>query len=131
MIRACIQDSPAVRALTVWVGAGAALGVLAAGLLSAPGSSVAATILRVCQRGCAYTQVQRAIDAAAAGDTISVGPGDYAGGITIGKPLTVTGSGPGSTVIAGGGPVITVTAGPGVLPPADPPVHPPPRRPRR
>lgn len=91
-------------------GAGAAVGALTVGLLWAPGSAVAVSVLRVCAHGCAYTQIQPAVDAAAAGDTVAVGPGTYAGGIVIAKDLTVSGAGAGVTVISGGGPVITVSA---------------------
>ena len=95
--------------------AAGAAAALAAGLVVVPGSAVAASVLRVCAHGCAYAQIQPAVDAAAAGDTIAVGPGSYTGGIVIAKALRVSGAGAGSTVISGGGPVITVSAGPVLL----------------
>ena len=95
--------------------AGIATGTLAAGLLAVPGAAMAAAVLRVCHHGCAYTQIQPAVDAAAAGDTIAVGSGTYSGGILIAKALTLAGAGAGSTVISGGGPVITVSGGPVVI----------------
>ncbi len=93
----------------------AAVGLLAVALVVVPGSAVAASVLRVCAHGCAYTQIQPAVDAVSAGDTVAVGPGSYAGGIVIAKALRVSGAGAGATVISGGGPVITVSAGPVLL----------------
>jgi hypothetical protein len=57
--------------------------------------------------GC-FAQVQPAIDAAADGDTIAIGPGNYAGGITITKGVDLVGTSVGATVIRGGGPVVTI-----------------------
>ncbi len=50
-----------------------------------------------------YATIQEAVDAAAAGDTIIVGPGTFAGA-TISKELTIIGQGAGQT---------TITTGPG------------------
>ena len=92
---------------------GAAAALLAgAGLAGASGTHADATTLTVCPRGCGYAQIQPAVDAASAGDTILVGPGTYAGGIVIAIALTLSGAGPGATVISGGGPVISVSASP-------------------
>jgi len=91
--------------------AGGTFVVLAAGALSVPAGAVASVVLRVCPTGCQYDQIQPAVDAAAPGDTIAVGPGIYTGGIVIAKSLTVRGSGAADTVITGGGPVITVSGG--------------------
>src|SRR5262249_7245436 len=57
--------------------------------------------------GC-FSTLQAAIDAAHDGDTIRIGPGTFAGGLTIDKSLELGGAGAGKTVIAGGGPVITI-----------------------
>ena len=58
-----------------------------------PASAAAAT-LSVCTSGCTYTSIQTAVTAAAAGDTISVGPGTYAEVVSISsKNLTLLGSG--------------------------------------
>src|SRR5262245_33340334 len=59
--------------------------------------------------GC-FTQIQTAVDAAAAGDTIAIGPGTYAGGITILKSVDLVGQSAGATTHAGGGPVLTIGA---------------------
>jgi hypothetical protein len=57
--------------------------------------------------GC-YETIQAALDAAGDGDTIAIGPGTFAGGVTIEKSVQLVGAGPGATRIEGGGPVITV-----------------------
>ena len=54
-----------------------------------------------------YGSVQAAVDAAPDGATITVGPGTFAGGITIAKSLTLRGAAA-ATVISGGGPVLTI-----------------------
>ena len=69
---------------------------------------MSAATLSVCQSGCTYTQVAPALAAAHNGDTIVIGPGTYAGGITIAESVNLVGSGPGRTVISGGGPVVTI-----------------------
>jgi nitrous oxidase accessory protein len=58
----------------------------------------------------AATDLQALIDAAEPGSIITLGPGTYIGGVTIDKPLTITGTD--STVIDGGGvnTVIEITA---------------------
>jgi hypothetical protein len=55
-----------------------------------------------------FSTIQAAVDAASPGDRIQVGPGTYAGGMTIDKSLELTGAGANATVIAGGGPVLTI-----------------------
>jgi hypothetical protein len=57
--------------------------------------------------GC-YSTVQAALDAAHDGDTIRVGAGTFAGGITITKSVRLQGNGAASTVIKGGGSVMTI-----------------------
>jgi hypothetical protein len=57
--------------------------------------------------GC-YVTVAAALAVAGNGDTISIGPGTFAGGFTITKSVTVTGAGADKTVITGGGPVVTI-----------------------
>jgi hypothetical protein len=57
--------------------------------------------------GC-FATIQAAIDAAHDGDSIHVGPGTFAGGITIGTSLRLVGAGAASTVIRGGGSVVTI-----------------------
>ncbi len=57
--------------------------------------------------GC-YPTIQAALDAAHDGDTIRLGRGTFAGGITITKSVRLLGSGAKSTVIKGGSSVITI-----------------------
>ena len=73
-------------------------------IVLAEATPASATTLNVCQRGCIYTQVAPALAAAHNGDTVLIGPGTYAGGITIDENVNLVGSGPGQTVISGGGP---------------------------
>ncbi len=57
--------------------------------------------------GC-FATLQGAVSAAHDGDTIHVGRGTFAGGVTIDKSVEVVGAGSHSTIIAGGGPVLTI-----------------------
>jgi len=57
--------------------------------------------------GC-FATLQAAVDAASDGETIHVGRGTFAGGVTIDKSVEVVGAGSHATVIAGGGPVLTI-----------------------
>ena len=59
--------------------------------------------------GC-FTTIQAAVDAAHDGDTIAIGPGTYAGPVTIDVSVDVRGAGAGATTIQGGGPVVTIGA---------------------
>jgi hypothetical protein len=83
--------------------AGGALG----GASAASAAQKAATLCVGAQPGC-YATLQAAVDAANDGDTIAVGRGTFAGGVTIAKNLTLAGSGVGQTIIKGGGPVLTI-----------------------
>ncbi len=67
-----------------------------------------AATLNVCQSGCPYTQLAPALAAAQSGDKVTIGPGTYAGGVTIDVSVKLVGSGPGATIISGGGPVLTI-----------------------
>jgi hypothetical protein len=68
-----------------------------------------AATLEVCQRGCPYSQLAPALAAAAhSGDTITIGSGTYAGGVTIEVSVKLVGAGPAATIISGGGPVLTI-----------------------
>jgi hypothetical protein len=60
-------------------------------------SASAAAKLRIVPT--AYPTIQSAVDAAQSGDTIAVRPGTYSEQISIGKNLTIVGSGPGTTTI--------------------------------
>ena len=59
--------------------------------------------------GC-YTTVQAAVDAARAGDTVRIGRGTFAGGISVRASTHVVGAGAHLTTIRGGGPVLTIGA---------------------
>ena len=75
---------------------------LAAMLLgSAAGAAPGGKPYTVCAKGCKYTAIQAAVDDAADGGTIAVGPGVFAGGVTIEKNITLAGAGAKRTVIAG------------------------------
>jgi len=90
------------RRLALFVPAAAVLVPLVG---TAPAS---AATLDVCQSGCPYTQLAPALAAAHSGDTITIGPGTYAGGVTIDVSVKLAGAGPGATIIKGGGPVLTI-----------------------
>jgi hypothetical protein len=59
--------------------------------------------------GC-FSTLQAAVSAAHDGDTITIAPGRYAGGVTIDVNVKIVGAGAGSTVIRGGGSVLTIGA---------------------
>ena len=88
------------RTFAVAVAMVAAVGVAA-------GPAAAGTVCVGPQAGC-FSQLQPAILAAHDGDTITVAPGTYAGGVTIDKSIRLQGSGAAQTVISGGGPVLTI-----------------------
>ena len=76
------------------------------GARSTTAASAGATLC-VGASGC-FATIQAAVDAAHDGDTITVAPGTYAGGITIDVSVDVRGAGAGATTIQGGGPVVTI-----------------------
>lgn len=87
---------------------------MASGLVVMNTVPAQAETLKVCPSGCPYSTIQQALAAAANGDTISVAPGTYPGGFTIGKNVTVVGSGAGQTTVRGTGRMgvgITVASG--------------------
>lgn len=66
--------------------------------------------LHVCARGCAYTEIQAAIDAAVDGDVVRVARGMYSGPLQItDASIAVRGDGRATTIVSGGGPVLAVT----------------------
>lgn len=83
-------------------GLAARLGVLVALIMvccSAPAAAGTAPTLRVVPSH-AYPTIQSAVQASQPGDTIKVLPGVYREQVSIGKSLTITGSGAGVTTIA-------------------------------
>ena len=79
----------------------AALSLAALAVGGAGHAAPGAKPFTVCAKGCQYTTIQPAVNAAADGATITVGPGVYAGGVTIEKNLTLVGVNPKRTVLAG------------------------------
>ncbi len=79
--------------------------------LAAAGPAAASAVTHVTcvgsAPGCVAT-LDVALVRAHEGDTLRLGPGVYAGGVTIRKSVRVVGAGQGRTVIRGGGPVITI-----------------------
>ena len=67
-----------------------------------------ATDLCVGSKPSCFATIQAAVDGAHDGDTIKVGVGTFAGGITIDKSVRLIGAGAHATTIKGGGPVITI-----------------------
>jgi hypothetical protein len=57
--------------------------------------------------GC-YSTLKAAIAAAHAGNTIRIGPGTFAGGVTVKVSVTIIGAGASSTIIRGGNSVLTI-----------------------
>jgi hypothetical protein len=57
--------------------------------------------------GC-FATIQAAVDAANDGDTITIAPGTFAGGVAIDVSVDVRGAGAGATTISGGAPVLTL-----------------------
>jgi hypothetical protein len=55
-----------------------------------------------------FATVQAAVNAAQDGDTVRVGPGTFAGGITITKSVDLVGVAAAASSISGGGPVVTI-----------------------
>ncbi len=81
-----------------WIASSFAL--LALVLFSLPAR--AATIT-VCASGCDHATLDAAVAAAAAGDVLAIGAGEYVGGVTIAKDLTLRGESAERVTIAGGG----------------------------
>lgn len=70
----------------------------------------AATICVGGGNGC-YQALQQAFDAAHDGDTITIAPGTYDGGVTVDASVKIVGAGARKTIIKGGGPVLTIGKG--------------------
>jgi hypothetical protein len=83
------------------------LGILAASALVLASAGRSAATLCVGGPHC-YSSVQAALNAAQDGDTVRVGPGTFAGGITITKSVDLVGVAAAASSISGGGPVVTI-----------------------
>jgi hypothetical protein len=70
-----------------------------------------AKTLTVCPTGCDFATIAAAIQAAADGDTISIGEGTYAGGVEIRKDVTLQGVGRDKTTILGAGQAAVIRVG--------------------
>ncbi|HEX3509996.1 MAG TPA: right-handed parallel beta-helix repeat-containing protein [Solirubrobacteraceae bacterium] len=69
------------------------VGALAVALALGAGAASAQAAPTVCSSGCAYTGIQAAINGAASGSTITVGPGNYYENVVVDKSVTLRGSG--------------------------------------
>ena len=88
--------------ITIW------LVLLIGGAITAGADSAVETNLCVGVGSGCYSTLQAAVDAAQDGDVIHIGPGTFAGGITIDTSVKLIGGGPDATIIEGGGPVLTI-----------------------
>lgn len=85
----------------------AAVTVATAGGLALTAEPAQAASLCVGGGGC-YASIQAAVNAAHDGDTITIGAGTFAGGVTITKSVRLRGAGAAATVIRGGDHVLTI-----------------------
>lgn len=81
--------------------------ILQAGFIASALTSVSAMGATLCvapngRSGC-YASIQEAVDHAADNDTINVGPGVYAGSVTVQRPLSLVGAGAAQTIIDASG----------------------------
>ena len=88
----------------------AAVTIVAVGGLALAAEPAQAASVCVGSGGGCYPTIQAAVNAAHAGDTITIGAGTFAGGVTITKSVSLQGSGAASTIIRGGGHVLTIGA---------------------
>jgi len=94
----------------IGVGACSALivaAIAAAGAGASAGRALAGSVC-VGNRPACFATIQAAVDAAHDGDTIKIGPGTFAGGISIDVSVTLKGAGAAATTISGGAPVLTI-----------------------
>jgi hypothetical protein len=101
-----VPEGPGTR----WRVRAAFMAVTAAGGLALVAQPALAATLCVGSSYACYTTIQAAVNAAHDGDTIIIGPGSFAGGVTITKSIQLQGAGAASTVIHGGGSVLTIGA---------------------
>ncbi|MBI1729775.1 right-handed parallel beta-helix repeat-containing protein [Candidatus Acetothermia bacterium] len=84
------------------LGRGAKIVLLSALFLGWESAGISAVkTLEVCPSGCSFSSVQKAIDAAARGDTVIVGAGTYQENVSIVKSLTLKGASQDTVVIQG------------------------------
>ncbi|HEX3804873.1 MAG TPA: hypothetical protein VHV75_18755 [Solirubrobacteraceae bacterium] len=74
------------------------VGVVVAAFLVVAGPAFAAK-KTVCAKGCAFTGIQAAINAASTGATITIGSGTYAENLVVDKSVTLEGSGKHTVVV--------------------------------
>jgi hypothetical protein len=86
-----------------------ALALVGGGAAAAAGHSAhAATRLCVGSKPGCFPTLQAAVNAASDGDTITIAPGTFAGGVTINVSVAIQGAGASATTIKGGGPVLLI-----------------------
>jgi hypothetical protein len=85
----------------------AALVAIVVALPATASSKSSGAKLCVGGHGC-YATLQAALDASHDGDTIMIGRGTFAGGVTVRTSVALVGAGASQTSISGGGPVVTV-----------------------
>ncbi len=85
------------------------LALVGGGATAAAGyaTQAASTLCVGSKPGC-FSTIQAAVDTAQDGDTITVAPGTFAGGVTILVSVNLIGAGSNRTIISGGGPVLTI-----------------------
>jgi hypothetical protein len=85
------------------------LALVAGGATAAGGypAHAAGTLCVGTKLGC-FSTIQAAVNAAHDGDTITIAPGTFAGGVTVDVSVNLIGAGSTKTIIRGGGPVLTI-----------------------
>jgi hypothetical protein len=103
------RTTPASRAaIRRWLVHGLwALSLASGAALVSAQAALAANLCVGSRSGC-FSTLQAAVRATHDGDTITIAPGTYAGGVTIDVSLKIVGAGAGSTVISGGSSVLTI-----------------------
>jgi hypothetical protein len=88
--------------------AGVVAAIAAAGAGASAGRAIAGSVCVGTKPASCFATIQAAVDAAHDGDTIKIGPGTFAGGISIDVSVTLKGAGAAATTISGGAPVLTI-----------------------
>ncbi len=77
-------------------------------------AAVRAATITVCPTGCDHTTLGAALQIAADGDVIEIGPGTYPAGVVVGKAVTIRGAGRDATTLVGArGAVVALQNGAG------------------